>query len=1041
MSLMGSRLRRRSVSRATTLSFVLAGILPLQAGADQAEQAGADQAEQAGADQAEQAPEVVTLDEIVVTGTHIKGARIDDILPVTVIDEDDLKAIAPTSADEIFRAIPQAGDVTFNEQTTDNSNAIRGDIASINLRGIGAGNTLVLLNGRRLVLHPGTNTLAGNVPVNNVNANALPAMGIQRVEVLRDGASAIYGADAVAGVVNTILDSNPEGVRLNARYGIADGTNHDDLSLTVHGGFRFNGERSSLSLFASDYSRDYMLATEQPFSASSNLLPLVEGTSFEGNQSFDNRSSNSPWGQFDAPQLVSLNDGTSLTTASGRFHVQPTSSPGCLAAVAATPNLCVDDSNLDTDLRYDNNRHRSLIPKLERGNFFAFFNHELGGGLELFSELSYYQAESTSVREPIDVASGVPITVPANNYWNPFGPVAFSNGAPNPNRIPNLDIPEAGLPLVTGGTERYKVVDAGDPISVVDSDSFRALFGSRGELGDWSWETAGLYSEATTTDTEDGISSTLFQQALANETPLAYNPFNGGDPDNRTFGDTTLNDAATINSFKVTATREFETTLALVDVKFSTPAIFSVPAGGIGAAVGTEWRRESYFDDLDPRLDGSVTFTDVVTGEFFDTDLMGTSATPDNGGSRNVFSAFVEFAVPLVADTQDVPLIHSLDLQLAARYERYSDFGNVLKPKVAMSWYLAPWLQVRAAYSEGFRAPNLQVIHSVGSSRVNTRTDLIRCEALFRRGVNTSPTFSDCGESFPVVNDVRGNRDVEAEDSTNYSFGIVFSPEVADGLTITLDYWNIEQDGVIDRFGDSNHIALDFVRLLQGSGNFDVVRAPVSDDDIALFAGSGLEPVGEIIAVRDTYLNLFPRRAEGIDLGFYYDLRDTPLGDFGFGFNAARLTKLFQELTTLGAEINTAIEQGVVREGTVSSVGGEGDLVKRDGNPEWRLATTLTWSLGPWQAGLQANYVSEAIDNSVSQTAEGEDFVIEDWVTANIYGEYTFSGGLLDLTSVRLGAINVFDEDPPLADNTFGYDTKLHSPRGRFIYASLTKRF
>lgn len=174
--------------------------------------------------------------EIVVVGTQIRGAQVTDVLPVTVLNENDIDAVAPASGDELFRAIPQAGDVTFNEaRLTGGINDARGDTASINLRGIGTGNTLMLLNGRRMVLHPAIQ-VENLVPVATVNTNAIPTAGVRRIEVLRDGASAIYGTDAVAGVINTVLRDDFEGVRIEFEGARAADSEMDQLDLSIEAG-------------------------------------------------------------------------------------------------------------------------------------------------------------------------------------------------------------------------------------------------------------------------------------------------------------------------------------------------------------------------------------------------------------------------------------------------------------------------------------------------------------------------------------------------------------------------------------------------------------------------------------------------------------------------------------------------------------------------------------------------------------------------------------------------------------------------------------
>jgi outer membrane receptor protein involved in Fe transport len=162
---------------------------------------------------------LAAMSEVVnVVGSQIEGAKVNTSLPVTVIGTDQIQAAAAGSGDELFRTIPQAGNVTFNSSfLPGSSNSARGDVNSISLRNLGAGNTLVLLNGRRTVVHP-TTQAESLVPVFTYNTNAIPVSGLKRVEVLRDGASAIYGADAVAGVINTVLENHYTGGSFEAQF-------------------------------------------------------------------------------------------------------------------------------------------------------------------------------------------------------------------------------------------------------------------------------------------------------------------------------------------------------------------------------------------------------------------------------------------------------------------------------------------------------------------------------------------------------------------------------------------------------------------------------------------------------------------------------------------------------------------------------------------------------------------------------------------------------------------------------------------------------
>lgn len=196
------------------------------------------------------------IDEVVVVGSQIQGADTAGSLPVTVMGSDDLDAIGVSSTEDLLRSLPQAGEIDFNsDETGTSSNNVRGDIASLNLRGLGADATLSLLNGRRMVMHPGSQTTNG-VPTHFVNLNTVPSMGVKRIEVLRDGAAALYGSDAVAGVVNTVLDTDYEGFEVGVRYGASEGTSLDEATIRLRGGLDFNGGATNLTFFASIFDRN-----------------------------------------------------------------------------------------------------------------------------------------------------------------------------------------------------------------------------------------------------------------------------------------------------------------------------------------------------------------------------------------------------------------------------------------------------------------------------------------------------------------------------------------------------------------------------------------------------------------------------------------------------------------------------------------------------------------------------------------------------------------------------------------------------------------
>jgi iron complex outermembrane recepter protein len=1003
-------------------------------------------------------------EEVVVVGTQIRGAQVTDVLPVTVLGEEDIEAIAPQSGDDLFRSIPQAGDVTFNEaRQAGGINDARGDTASINLRGLGTGNTLMLLNGRRMVLHPAIQ-VENLVPVATVNTNTIPTAGVRRIEVLRDGASAIYGTDAVAGVINTVLRDNFEGFRVEFEGSRAADSAMDQLDLSFEAGMDFNNGRSNISVFGNFTDRDPLFASERDFSASSDLSPLVAGDPvFGGLAAWRNTSTDTAWPEFrrltaglaNSTTSLSVNGTTITSTSSGAatFHLQPNTNAGCLGGLStAAAGVCFDNSTLattgdDVNLRYNNNDERSIWGDTVRQNLFVFLNHDFGG-VEFFGELGGYASDFTTFREQETNLATQRLIVSAENYYNPFGPTG------SPNRLLVTNAPAAGLDFEL---QDYRLVDAG-PLRVnVEQHVYRSLGGLRGEFSGWDWEGALLYSEAETNDTMYQPSMTLFQNALNLATPDAYNPFNGGNPFDPSNADSTPNPQHVLDSFLVDVSRVSSTSMAMADFRVSRPDLFDIWAGPVGVATGVEFRHETYSDDRDARLDGTIYYEPYWDPTVLDdaaerniSDVMGASPTPDTEGERDVFSAFVEFAVPLVSPEMNIPLVHSLEAQFALRYEDYTAFGDITRPKVALAWRPTEWLMFRSAWSEGFRAPNLPQQYERGILRSNTRTDWIRCEAQVQNGQIAD--FSACGQSFSVQSNRSGSELLEPETSENFTAGLVFEPhfwpERFGNLTVTADYWGIEQENIIGLLGDANALALDYLIRMEGddAGNPNVIRGPAADPTIFAGAvdnlGDPLAPpagLGQVFQVIDNYRNLGPRETEGFDIGIFYDVNDTPLGDFDFSINFARLLTFFQEPGPEQQRILDAQAAGIID--SFPNVPGAESLIRQDGLPKWRASSTITWRAGPWGAGLFSSYVSDVYDTGV-QTAGGQFWEVEPWLTHNLYLQYTIEGTeFLDEVRVRLGARNITDEAPPLADTESGYIGDLHSPRGRTVYFSVRTRF
>lgn len=982
--------------------------------------------------------EPTEIEAVVVVGSQIKGAKVNAALPVTVVGEDQIGASGAVSGDELFRSIPQMGDVNFNAQyLPGSSNSARGDVGSVNLRNLGIGNTLVLLNGRRVVTHPTSQANDNLVPVLTYNTSAIPVTGLKRLEVLRDGAAAIYGADAVAGVVNTVLRDDVDGLTASSQYGFAEGTNLKEYNFNAFGGKNFADGRGNVSAFVSYDQRTSMRSTDQDYTASSDRRPLFAGTRFDGVASLDGRSTTTPWAYVQTPQSFgTVRQGTTaLTSSAGYFHIQPSTFAGCQLNISG--GMCIDDGALatsaaDRDLRFNAaSLGTTVIPELKRTNVFLTGHYDISDDLTVFGELGLYHAKTSALQAPIATLSSGVISIPASNYWNPFGPVTFANGTVNPNRLPNLNVPASGLPLTLRG---YTFADLGLTHVDVTNDQYRVLGGVRGRKFGFDWESALVYSEATADDISDNISNTKLYAQLALSTPDAYNVFNGSDINNPSGADTTRNSEAAIDAIRVKIKRRTKSTLASWDFKVSRPDLFSLPAGDVGVASGVEVRRETQMDDRDKRIDGTVTFTDPISGVVL-SDLINSSINPDTKGHRSVASTYIEFAVPLVSPEMSIPLVHRLDLQLAGRYEHYSDFGNTAKPKIAGAWDLIDGFRIRGSWAKGFRAPNLEQINATVVSRSNTRTDYAFCEADLRAKRITS--FAGCSRSLLTTARRAGNPDLDPEESETLSYGVVLEPKFIPAeygrLTFTVDYWKVKQTGLIGVFGEGNALILDYLLRQSGSSNPNVIRAAPTADDIAAFKDTGLAAAGQVLYVNDKYTNLQPQDVEGLDLGLMYRLNTDKLGDFDLNVNAAHLIKYYQSPSPGIAELLAARSAGKINAGT--TINGGGNLLRQNGKTDWKVSASLTWRYKQLTVGGFTQYIGDYNDTALLDSA-GSPWVVDSQITANLYGEYDFAQAN---TKLRLGVRNLTDKDPPLS--SAGYDGTVYQPYARYWYVSVKKTF
>ena len=979
------------------------------------------------------------VEEVVVVGSQIKGAKITGALPVTVITADDIESLAIESGEELFADLAENGSNNFNQ--TDFSggyNASRGDVGSLDLRNIGTGNTVTLLNGRRLVQSPGyaTEWVGGSyVPVSSVNSNLIPVYGAERVEILRDGASAIYGADAVAGVINTVLKDDFDGLTMRVRQNWYDGFDAKDNKVSIQWGKTMD-DGSNLSIYFDRYDRERIRGIEDPKWAAGDLrgfLPSPDSDDPRGafnDTTWRNMSTSSVWAQFyegsNVFTIFEPNDSNCTSNSSSNLYNIPGLDHMCLYDSSSIRNY----ARLAYGTTYD--KRGPLL----RNNLVMFYNTTLDSGVEAYSEVSYYKSDSSKQLyggAPLGMGSSAknggntqPILVPSTNYW-----------------LNQLQRPNGDLFVDKEGDElwfrrfRFSTPRSWDSTR----ETWRIVQGFRGEWNSWDWDSGIVVSKATSEmDNHGRQSMTLLNEALADSTPNAYNPFCAGVGCNE--------EAFTVSIFRNNTTELFS-----ADLKMTNDSVFSMPAGDVGMLVGAEIRKETMDDARDPRINGTIVYSTPPQAANQSTfpyisDIVNSSPSPNTYGERVVSSLFTELQIPLA---------NNLDSQLAVRAENSDDYGSNVVGKFALGWEPTSWGKFRASTSTSFRAPNLITVNEGLVVRNNSQEDALLTAAL----------GEEYDSAYSIQRVAQGNENLEAEEATNTSVGFVLTP--GDNLVVTVDKWEIATENTIGLFGERNHILLDTLIRSRGganecTGNPNVIRGefiPDNDPDSDTYNANwdpNLCKAGNVIRVNDTYLNLDNRTLKGTDYAIEYSV-DTDAGSFSAKFMRVQFDEFLQEASGPMAELVAASGAGGPLEGLISA-SGFGDLLgtfDKRAYPEVKDSVRLAWKHKRFDAYLSGTKVGSFEELGVTNNAKrsdgtyacsgttsysggtcGQYWTVESMLTLNLTLGYKFKNGLRVRGQIR----NLEDQRAPLADEyTWGFVGDVHSDYGRSYSLEFYQKF
>jgi len=889
----------------------------------------------------------VKVEKVEVTGSNIKRMDGETGLPVTVILRDEIRRSGVTTAAELLEKV-SAVVGGYNVSLAVGDSGTPG-LSAASLRGLGTTNTLILLNGRRLSNYA-FNGLGGGT----VNLNQIPMAAVERVEVLKDGASAIYGTDAIGGVINFILRKDYEGAEV-AAYGThtdRGGGNNGKYSGAIGYG---DIDRNRFNLLAVvDYQKDTALAASQRAFASTAIRPdlgfsATSSNTYPANFRFRGASYNVTAAQGCMP-------------SAGSYRIQR-------GTGAPAP--------LQTSCQYDFTSVLEIYPPAERKGFFTRGAWQINADHQAFVEYHLSRNEFTFAASETPVADFLGnggFRYPVNGPYYPSA-VTLPDGS--------TLRPTGSLPI------SWRLKDGGLRTNRSESEESRLVAGFRGAVAGWDYDTA--FSRSTSHVSDNYVDGYVRESDLNRAIATGLIDVFSGNP--QTPGALALIDAAKIHE-KI---RDSDTKVTSIDGKVS-KEIFQSRNGAVAIAIGVDHRKE----ELEERPQEVLYTGDILGG--------GGPLPPTTHADRTVSSVFAELNVPILRD---------LEAQLAARYDRYSDFGSTINPKVALRWTPTRDLLLRGSYGTGFRAPTISDLFlPPAAGFTDDRSDPIRCPAGVPIGDFVNPD-TECVTGLGVR--YGGNPALKPEKSHQWSFGAIFEPVA--GVSLGADYWSIRRRNSIQQ------LSLDTI--------FDVYAAADPLTAGGRFVRRGRTPGGGCVGdvdvptpanipcaidyVQNFLENVGKYNATGVDVSATW--RASPKG---YGTITLRLEGTY----FLQYRYQTQSE-GPYADNVGSSTNDNGVISR------WRHYATINWNSGAWSATLAQNfilgYADEARDNAPRRVGSYE--------TYDLQGTWQGWKGL----GLTLGVRNLFDRDPPESRQTksfqVGYDPRYYDPRGRTYYLSLRYSF
>ena len=939
-------------------------------------------------------------DVIIVTGSVIQGTPENAALPVDVLSSEELARLGNPSPVELLKALPVSSGVIGDTNQFDSRSQATEGMASVNLRGLSPQRTLVLLNNRRLV------SAGTGVPF--VDINLLPQAAIGRIEILKDGAAAIYGSDAIGGVVNFITRSDQDGFRAGGDYTFIDGSSGD---YTVHGSWGRQGDNYSILLAAGYQHRDELLAVDRDFAV----------MDFESN-----------------PEGGWTGGGNPATFLP--LGVIPGVGVAPIGGLRADPQ-CAAQGGYVTAAGWCRTQYTgfdALVEEEDRYQLYGQLDVEIAESLDWDISLLYGNDEIPHYRtSPMYLLTQAPSAIPEVG-GSPSGFIVPGN---NPGFIEmvtnNPGIVPAGTvaalfptllfrPLLAGGNPAFigNPDDLGASTGRRENESFRISSGLTGQISD------SLQFQASVTYHKferyfDGYDSFGDRVQLAlrgfggpNCDPTTSAPGTGGclwlNPFGNQVSGANPNTPELINWFFVHSSSFLETELFVADLTLSGDTGWELAGGPVLIGVGGQYRKNDFAATygannniaVNPCRDTPVTGSTSCAQPNGALAFLGSNA--DSQADNDVYAFFGELQLPVT---------DNFNVQLAARYEDYGgETGSTFDPKITARWQITDTFALRGSAGTTFRGPPAQQL----SDRNVTSLQVI-------------------ANSFRPV-DVYGNPALSPETATNYSIGLLID---TGAFTASVDYFRYEIEDTITTEPLSGMVATMFGDPANCTDPaFDALRERFQFNDGGGVPGAGTCAVGNISRVRTGWVNGGDLTSSGFDFIVNYDFGDVLGGQLNAGVTATYM---------LGNELGEETVEGIVVQDGFDGVGYLNFQTTAYPVPEWKARGFVEYTYGNFDARLTMNYIDsyrdQRADSGTGPFAPNTNIpgapvlmqgaTIDSQVTTDFNLIYNFG----EATTLSFTALNITDEDPSFARLDYNYDPFTGNPLGRVFRVGVNTEF